>query len=213
MAGEMASYISSAERATAFMLDAADVTAEQLRAAADVFRTVAGVDRRPLDRAVTVDGSGNPIRTTPEQIAAVSVASAAREVRDRAEGWARYLDAAAARRESAEAKEEDGADRIMRRGFALHVPRPEKGHHGPHVVLVLVQEQVRREDGSLYDATIDYLVTVTREQAAGLAEAFHRSGGSGRVMFVGRHHRVEHRDDEGTRFEHRVDAEEIAVIT
>lgn len=91
-------YVSSNERATTFQTDAANVTAEQLRAAADVMRAIADVNLRPLERAMTTDSSGNPIRVTDEQQIAWSTYAEAMDVRDRAYAWARDLDAAAGRR-------------------------------------------------------------------------------------------------------------------
>lgn len=92
-------YISSTERATTFQTDAAAVTADQLRAAADVFAAIADVDLRPLERAMTTDAMGNPIRRTEEQQVAWSTYVEAMDVRDRADEWARFLRAAADRRE------------------------------------------------------------------------------------------------------------------
>lgn len=94
-------YVSSWDRATTFQTNAAEVTVDQLREAAAVLRAIADVDLRPLERAMTCDSSGNPIRSTPEQTAAWSTYCEAMDVRDRAHGWERVLLAAAGRRETA----------------------------------------------------------------------------------------------------------------
>lgn len=91
-------YISSWDRATTFQADAAAVTVDQLRAAADVLAAIADVDLRPLERAMTCDAAGNPSRRTPEQQQAWSTYVEAMDVRDRADSWARVLNAAVSRR-------------------------------------------------------------------------------------------------------------------
>lgn len=97
-----ARYVSSWDRATKFQTDTADLSADQLRAAADVLEAIASVDLRPLERAMTCDSMGNPITTTPEQQQAWSTYVQAMDVADRARGWARALVEAAERREGVE---------------------------------------------------------------------------------------------------------------
>lgn len=87
----MTRIITAQERATSFRIDAAGLTAEQLRTAADVLTAIAEADVSTLERAMATDGSGNPIVSTPEQREAWSTYTEAMDVRDRAEGWAREL--------------------------------------------------------------------------------------------------------------------------
>ncbi|GAA3009160.1 hypothetical protein [Microbacterium aurantiacum] len=91
-------YVSAWERATTFQIDAADVTADQLRAAALVLRAIADVDLRPLERRMTTDSCGNPIRITPEQAESWSTYCEAMDVRDRALGWMAAIERGADRR-------------------------------------------------------------------------------------------------------------------
>ena len=87
----MTRIITAQEQATGFRIDAAGLTAEQLRTAADVLTAIAEADVSALERAMTTDGSGNPIVDTPERREAQSIYVEALEVRDRAEGWAQEL--------------------------------------------------------------------------------------------------------------------------
>lgn len=97
MADTFARKPTSPERAARFMDAAAGLTVAEILAAADVLRAIADVDLGPLERAMTCDGYGNPIRDTEEQRDAWATYCAAVERRDRAIGWVLELGDAAHR--------------------------------------------------------------------------------------------------------------------
>lgn len=85
--------VSVFERATAFQLDHADVSAAQLLAAAEVLEAIANVDLGPLEKAATTTLDGDPITAvvTASEQEAWATYSHALQTRDRAAAWAETL--------------------------------------------------------------------------------------------------------------------------
>ncbi|WP_336653528.1 MULTISPECIES: hypothetical protein [unclassified Leucobacter] len=91
------------DAATAFLFKAAEVSAEDLLAAARVLDAVAAVDIEPLWSKVRADSNGNPIPSTPEEREVWATWSAANEMQERAFGWARDLERGARTHKTEEA--------------------------------------------------------------------------------------------------------------
>ena len=78
-------------------------------------------------------------------------------------------------------------------------------------VRVLVSDRIRQEDNSYTDGpTVAYDVAVSGNQAVNLVEVAEQSGNV-RVTFSGRYRVTEYKGEQGTRLQHEVRADEVAV--
>ena len=76
---------------------------------------------------------------------------------------------------------------------------------------VLVSDRIRQEDNSYTDGpTVAYDVAVSGNQAVNLVEVAEQSGNV-RVTFSGRYRVTEYKGEQGTRLQHEVRADEVAV--
>jgi single-strand DNA-binding protein len=101
---------------------------------------------------------------------------------------------------------------ITRTGNLAATPTLREGENGPYTYArVLVSDRSRQEDGSYTDGpTVAYDVAVSGNQAQNLVEAAQESGNI-RVTFSGRYRVTEYKGDQGSRIQHEVRADEIAV--
>ena len=101
---------------------------------------------------------------------------------------------------------------ITRTGNLAETPTLREGDNGPYTYArVLVSDRLRQEDGSYTDGpTIGYDVAVSGNQAVNLVKAAERSGNL-RVTFSGRYRVTEYKGEQGTRLQHEVRADEVAV--
>ena len=101
---------------------------------------------------------------------------------------------------------------ITRTGNLAATPTLREGDNGPYTYArVLVSDRIRQEDGSYTDGpTVAYDVAVSGNQAVNLIEAAERSGNI-RVTFSGRYRVTEYKGDQGSRLQHEVRADEVAV--
>ncbi|MGL4174182.1 MAG: single-stranded DNA-binding protein [Actinomycetota bacterium] len=75
----------------------------------------------------------------------------------------------------------------------------------------LVSDRIRQDDDTYTDGpTVAYDVAVSGSQATALVEAAERSGNI-RVTFAGRYRVTEYKGEQGTRLQHEVRADEVAV--
>lgn len=101
---------------------------------------------------------------------------------------------------------------ITRTGNLAATPELREGDNGPYTYArVLVTDRVRNEDGTYSDGpTIAYDVAVNGSQAVNLVDTATRSGNI-RVTFAGTYRITEYTTDQGTRLQHEVRADDIAV--
>ena len=101
---------------------------------------------------------------------------------------------------------------ISRTGNLADTPVLREGERGPYTYArVIVSDRIRQEDGSCTDGPpIAYDVAVSGAQATALVETAERSGNV-RVTFAGRYRVTEYRGEQGTRIQHEVRADEVAV--
>lgn len=100
---------------------------------------------------------------------------------------------------------------ITRTGNLAATPTLREGESGPYTFArVLVSDRIRQEDGSYVDGpTVAYDVTVSGNQAVNLVAA--AATGNIRVTFSGRYRVTEYKSDQGSRLQHEVRADDIAV--
>ncbi|AQP52723.1 single-stranded DNA-binding protein [Tessaracoccus flavescens] len=101
---------------------------------------------------------------------------------------------------------------ITRTGNLAATPELRTGDNGPYTYArVLVTDRIRQDDGEYHDGpTVAYDVAVAGNQAVNLVDAATRSGNI-RVTFTGRYRVTEHTSDQGTRVQHEVRADDVAV--
>ena len=101
---------------------------------------------------------------------------------------------------------------ITRTGNLAATPTLREGDNGPYTYArVLVSDRIRQEDGSYVDGpAVFYDVAVGGSQATNLVEAAERSGNI-RITFSGRYRVTEYKGEQGTRLQHEVRADEVAV--
>lgn len=101
---------------------------------------------------------------------------------------------------------------ITRTGNLAAIPTLRDGDRGPYTYArVLVSDRIRQEDDSYTDGpTVAYDVAVSGNQATNLVAAA-EEGGNIRVMFSGRYRVTEFKGDQGTRVQHEVRADDVAV--
>ncbi len=101
---------------------------------------------------------------------------------------------------------------ITRTGNLAATPTLREGDNGPYTYArVLVSDRIRQEDGSYTDGpTVAYDVAVSGNQAVNLVEVAEQSGNV-RVTFSGRYRVTEYKGDQGSRLQHEVRADEVAV--
>ena len=101
---------------------------------------------------------------------------------------------------------------ITRTGNLAATPTLREGENGPYTYArVLVSDRIRPEDGGYTDGpTVAYDVAVSGNQAQNLVEAAQESGNI-RVTFSGRYRVTEYKSDQGSRLQHEVRADEVAV--
>jgi single-strand DNA-binding protein len=101
---------------------------------------------------------------------------------------------------------------ITRTGNLAAKPELRQGERGPYTFArVLVSDRIRQDDDTYTDGpTIAYEVAVSGSQATNLVEAAERSGNI-RVTFTGSYRVTEYKGDQGTRLQHEVRAEDVAV--
>ncbi|MGZ0069854.1 single-stranded DNA-binding protein [Microbacterium arborescens] len=101
---------------------------------------------------------------------------------------------------------------ITRTGNLAATPTLREGQNGPYTYArVLVSDRIRQEDGSYTDGpTVAYDVAVSGNQARNLVEAAQESGNI-RVTFSGRYSVTEYTSGQGSRVQHEVRADEVAV--
>lgn len=101
---------------------------------------------------------------------------------------------------------------ITRTGNLAATPELRQGDNGPYTYArVLVSDRIRQDDGSYTDGpTVAYDVAVSGNQATNLVAAAEASGNI-RVTFSGRYRVTEYKGEQGTRLQHEVRADEIAV--
>ncbi|QAY64989.1 single-stranded DNA-binding protein (plasmid) [Xylanimonas allomyrinae] len=101
---------------------------------------------------------------------------------------------------------------IVRTGNLASTPELRQGEHGPYTYArVIVSDRIRQEDGSYADGpAVAYDVAVSGNQATNLVDAA-QMGGNIRVTFAGRYRVTEYRGEQGSRIQHEVNADEVAV--
>ena len=101
---------------------------------------------------------------------------------------------------------------ITRTGNLAATPELRQGERGPYTYArVLVSDRIRQDDDTYTDGpTLAYDVAVSGSQATALVEAAERSGNI-RVTFAGRYRVTEYKGEQGTRLQHEVRADEVAV--
>ena len=101
---------------------------------------------------------------------------------------------------------------ITRTGNLAATPTLREGDNGPYTYArVLVSDRIRQEDNTYTDGpTVAYDVAVSGNQAVNLVEVAEESGNV-RVTFSGRYRVTEYKGEQGTRLQHEVRADEVAV--
>ena len=101
---------------------------------------------------------------------------------------------------------------ITRTGNLTEAPTLRNGENGPYTYArVAVSDRIRQEDGSYTDGpTVAYDVAVSGNQAVNLVEVAEQSGNV-RVTFSGRYRVTEYKGEQGSRLQHEVRADEVAV--
>ena len=101
---------------------------------------------------------------------------------------------------------------ITRTGNLAAKPELRQGERGPYTYArVLVSDHIRQDDDTYTDGpTVAYDVAVSGSQATTLVEAAERSGNI-RITFTGSYRVTEYKGEQGTRLQHEVRAEDVAV--
>ena len=101
---------------------------------------------------------------------------------------------------------------ITRTGNLAAKPELRQGERGPYTYArVLVSDRIRQDDDTYTDGpTVAYDVAVSGSQATALVEAAERSGNI-RITFAGSYRVTEYKGEQGTRLQHEVRADEVAV--
>ena len=101
---------------------------------------------------------------------------------------------------------------ITRTGNLAAKPELRQGERGPYTYArVLVSDRIRQDDDTYTDGpTVAYDVAVSGSQATALVEAAERSGNI-RITFTGSYRVTEYKGEQGTRLQHEVRAEDVAV--
>jgi single-strand DNA-binding protein len=101
---------------------------------------------------------------------------------------------------------------ITRTGNLAAKPELRQGERGPYTYArVLVSDRIRQDDDTYTDGpTVAYDVAVSGSQATNLVEAAERSGNI-RITFSGSYRVTEYKGEQGTRLQHEVRAEDVAV--
>nr|WP_181716211.1 single-stranded DNA-binding protein [Cryobacterium sp.]QJS06013.1 primosomal replication protein, single-strand binding protein [Cryobacterium sp.] len=101
---------------------------------------------------------------------------------------------------------------ITRTGNLAAKPELRQGERGPYTYArVLVSDRIRQDDDTYTDGpTVAYDVAVSGSQATNLVEAAERSGNI-RITFTGSYRVTEYKGEQGTRLQHEVRAEDVAV--
>lgn len=101
---------------------------------------------------------------------------------------------------------------ITRTGNLAAKPELRQGERGPYTYArVLVSDRIRQDDDTYTDGpTVAYDVSVSGSQATNLVEAAERSGNI-RVTFTGSYRVTEYKGEQGTRLQHEVRADDVAV--
>lgn len=101
---------------------------------------------------------------------------------------------------------------ISRTGNLAETPKLREGDKGPYTFArVLVTDRIRQKDGSYTDGpATPYDVAVSGDQAKRLVATAKRDGNV-RVTFAGRYRVTEWKGDQGSRIQHEVQADDIAL--
>ena len=101
---------------------------------------------------------------------------------------------------------------ITRTGNLAAKPEVRQGERGPYTYArVLVSDRIRQDDDTYTDGpTVAYDVSVSGSQATNLVEAAERSGNI-RITFTGSYRVTEYKGEQGTRLQHEVRADDVAV--
>lgn len=101
---------------------------------------------------------------------------------------------------------------ITRTGNLTGTPVLRNSENGQYTYAqVAVSDRIRKDDGSYVDGpTVFYNVAVSGSQAANLVAAAERSGNI-RITFCGRYQVTEYKNEQGTRIQHEVRADEVSV--
>lgn len=101
---------------------------------------------------------------------------------------------------------------ITRTGNLAAKPELRQGERGPYTYAhVLVSDRIRQDDDTYTDGpTVAYDVSVSGSQATNLVEAAERSGNI-RITFTGSYRVTEYKGEQGTRLQHEVRADDVAV--
>jgi single-strand DNA-binding protein len=101
---------------------------------------------------------------------------------------------------------------ITRTGNLAAKPELRQGERGPYTYArVLVSDRIRQDDDTYTDGpTVAYDVAVSGSQATNLVEAAERSGNI-RITFTGSYRVTEYKGEQGTRLQHEVRADDVAV--
>lgn len=101
---------------------------------------------------------------------------------------------------------------ITRTGNLAATPVLREGESGPYTFArVLVSDRIRQDGDTYVDGpTIAYDVTVTGNQAVNLVAAAEVAGNI-RVTFSGRYRVTEFKGEQGSRLQHEVRADDVAV--
>jgi single-strand DNA-binding protein len=101
---------------------------------------------------------------------------------------------------------------ITRTGNLAAKPELRQGERGPYTYArVLVSDRIRQDDDTYTDGpTVAYDVSVSGSQATNLVEAAERSGNI-RITFTGSDRVTEYKGEQGTRLQHEVRADDVAV--
>ncbi|MFC5931528.1 single-stranded DNA-binding protein [Cryobacterium melibiosiphilum] len=101
---------------------------------------------------------------------------------------------------------------ITRTGNFAAKPELRQGERGPYTYArVLVSDSIRQDDDTYTDGpTVAYDVSLSGSQATNLVEAAERSGNI-RITFTGTYRVTEYKGEQGTRLQHEVRADDVAV--
>lgn len=101
---------------------------------------------------------------------------------------------------------------ITRTGNLAAKPELRQGERGPYTYArILVSDRLRQDDDTYTDGpTVAYDVSVSGSQATNLVEAAERSGNI-RITFTGSYRVTEYKGEQGTRLQHEVRADDVAV--
>jgi len=101
---------------------------------------------------------------------------------------------------------------ITRTGNLAGAPTLREGDRGPYTYArIIVTDRIRQDDDTYTDGpAIGYDVAVSGSQAENLA-ALAEASGNVRITFSGRYRVTEYEGEQGTRIQHRVQADDVAV--